>query len=141
MPGYTIMASKKAVEKILATLTTTYRVSDDPQVGEDWKTMLDRLTDAEVAIGRETMILKHQSNFAPAPAAFLEWAKAGHWQQLGSPKEKWKGKREVGMTEFHRRMGQLRDVMAGKIKLPKNGTPEENRRILGWPPHRQRREA
>jgi len=112
---------------------------DDPQVGEDWETMLAKLTDAQVAIGRNTMILTHKSNFAPAPAEFLAWATVDKWHgQLGKEKEEWNGMIEVS-EEYKPRMRQLADVIAGKIKLPKNGTAADNRAALGWPQHEEQR--
>ena len=60
---------------MINTLTQTYGLKKDPQIHIDWESMLGGLTDAQCAAAIKILVTEHNSQWAPGPGQFYQWAK------------------------------------------------------------------
>ena len=170
------MASVEKCKEIARLLTKNYHINfGDPDVAGAWQLVFNGLTDVEMEVGWHRLVDEHRTGFPPHSGIYSGLSKRGRAQPKsgGIPGDRVSFTQDdegyeyaeimpeaprspqgtyLPPAEVERRMKQLGDIVAGKIKLPlstgqqgvitREADPRnpavlalrnKNREALGWP--------
>ncbi len=110
------MATREKIDQIIRLVSARYRIDFQPEDLAGWKSVLEAMTDAQVAVAERHFNHEYRGEWPPQPADFKAWGATAP-QQWNTEKKVDRNYivERIDKSEYRKRLSDLAGLMNGTI--------------------------